>query len=309
VTWTVDAMGDQTGRTALVTGATSGLGLASAIALAAAGARVLITARDPERGAAALARVRRDGGTAVELVHLDLADLDSVRRAAVDVRDRTGDTLHLLLNNAGVMGTPPGATVDGFETQIATNHLGPAALTWLLMPALRVAGAARVVTVSSLAHRGPGFDVDDLHFRRRSYLPAQAYSQSKLANLLFSAELDRRLRAAGDDVISVAAHPGLTDTQLFANSLRLRGGRWLVGAGQLINKVITQPVGSGVLPQLYAATAPQVRGGDYIGPGSLGETRGRPAPARRSAAAKDVALAARLWDRTAIATSVQPDPK
>jgi hypothetical protein len=109
-------------------------------------------------------------------------------------------------------------------------------------------------------------------------------------------------------VISVAAHPGLTDTQLFANSLRLRGGRWLVGAGQLINKVITQPVGSGVLPQLYAATAPQVRGGDYIGPGSLGETRGRPAPARRSAAAKDVALAARLWDHTALATSVQPDP-
>ena len=197
MTWTADAMGDLTGRTALVTGATSGLGLASAIALAAAGARVLITTRDPERGAAALARVRRDGGPLTELVHLDLADLDSVRRAAVDIRVRTGDTLHLLLNNAGVMGTPPGVTVDGFETQIATNHLGPAALTWLLMPALRAAGAARVVTVSSLAHRGPGFDVDDLHFRRRSYLAAHAYSQSKLANLLFSAELDRRLRAAG----------------------------------------------------------------------------------------------------------------
>jgi NAD(P)-dependent dehydrogenase (short-subunit alcohol dehydrogenase family) len=156
MTWTADAMGDQTGRTALVTGATSGLGLASAVALAAAGARVLITARDPGRGAAALARVRRDGGPAAELVHLDLADLDSVRRAAVDIRDRTGDALHLLLNNAGVMGTPPGVTIDGFETQIATNHLGPAALTWLLMPALRAAGAARVVTVSSLAHRGPG---------------------------------------------------------------------------------------------------------------------------------------------------------
>ena len=305
--WTLDAMPDQSGRTVLVTGATSGLGLASATALARAGARVLLTARDPARGRRALERVRRAGPDA-ELVELDLADLESVRRAAADVRERTGDALHVLMNNAGVMGVPLGATLDGFETQIGTDHLGPAALTWLLMPALRGAGPARVVTVSSLAHRGPGLDVDDLNFARRPYHPARAYAAAKLANLLFTAELDRRLRAAGERVLSVAAHPGLTDTQLLANSLAQRGGRPLAALGDAVNKVVTQPVRTGVLPQLYAATADGVRGGDYIGPGRFGETRGHPAPARRSAAARDVELAARLWTATAEATGVAPDP-
>jgi protochlorophyllide reductase len=270
---------------------------------------VLLTARDPRRGAAALERVRGRAGadTTAELVELDLADLASVRRAAADVRGRTGDELHVLMNNAGVMGTPLGRTADGFETQIGTNHLGPAALTWLLMPALRAAGGARVVTLSSLAHRGGGLDVDDLHFERRRYRPDQAYNASKLADLLFAAELDRRLRDAGDDVVSVAAHPGLTDTELLGNSARLRSPRLAPLAG-LVNKLITQPVGTGVLPQLYAATAPQVRGGDYIGPGSFGETRGHPAPARRTAAALSVELAQRLWDATAAATGVRPDP-
>ncbi len=307
MTWTIADMPDQSGRTTLVTGATSGLGLATAVALARAGARVLLTARDPERGKAALDRVLRDGGDA-ELVELDLADLASVHRAAADVRSRTGDALHVLVNNAGVMATPRAVTADGFELQIGTNHLGPAALTWLLMPALRAAGAARVVTVSSLAHRGPGLDVDDLHFARRPYRPASAYSQSKLANLLFTAELDRRLRATGDDVIAVTAHPGLSDTELLGNSLRRRGPEWFATAGRLVNRLITQPVGRGVLPQLYAATAPQVRGGDYIGPGGPGETRGLPAPARRSAAAQDPVLAHRLWEATAEATGVVPDP-
>lgn len=295
---------DQTGRTVLVTGATSGLGLASATALARAGARVLMGARDAGRGRAALAQV--PGG---ELVVLDLADLDSVRRAAADVRQRTGDALHVLMNNAGVMGLPPGITVDGFETQIGTNHLGHAALTWLLMPALRRAGGARVVTLSSLAHRGPGLDVDDLHFARRAYTGSQAYSQSKLANLLFAAELDRRLRRCGDDVISVAAHPGLTDTALLSSSVRARSGaRLLLPLARVVNLVTTQRVGRGVLPQLHAATSPQVVGGDYVGPGGLGETRGRPAPARRSARARDADLAARLWEVTAAETGVHPDP-
>ncbi|TQM10929.1 oxidoreductase [Pseudonocardia kunmingensis] len=307
MTWTPTDMPDQSGRTVLVTGATSGLGFAAAVALARGGARVLLTARDPERGKAALDRVQGAGGDA-ELVELDLADLASVRRAAADVRARTGDALHVLMNNAGVMATPRAATVDGFELQIGTNHLGHAALTWLLMPALRAAGAARVVTVSSLAHRGPGLNVDDLHFARRAYRPDLAYSQSKLANLLFTAELDRRLRAAADDVIAVAAHPGLTDTELLGNSLRRRGPEWLATTGRLVNRVITQPVRRGVLPQLYAATAAQVRGGDYIGPGGLAETRGLPAPARRSSAAQDPELARRLWVATAEATGVEPDP-
>ncbi|MHA6781550.1 oxidoreductase [Pseudonocardia saturnea] len=302
--WSRDNIGDLTGRTVLVTGATSGLGLASAQALDAAGARVLLGARDPERGKRALEQV--PGG---ELVELDLADLESVRRAAAEVRDRTGDSLHVLMNNAGVMGLPPGITPDGFETQIGTNHLGPAALTWLLMPALRGAGGARVVTLSSLAHRGPGLDVDDLHFARRPYTGSRAYSQSKLANLLFAAELDRRLRAAGDDVISVAAHPGLTDTALLSTSVRARSGAWLVlPLARAVNAVVTQRVGRGMLPQLYAAVSPQVRGGDYVGPGGLGEARGYPSPARRSAAARDAALAARLWEVTAAETGVAPDP-
>jgi NAD(P)-dependent dehydrogenase (short-subunit alcohol dehydrogenase family) len=305
--WTLQSMPRQTGRTVLVTGATSGLGQAAATALAAAGARVLLTARDPGRGKAALERVHRDGGPDAELVELDLADLASVRRAAAEVRERTGDALHVLMNNAGVMATPYGLTADGFETQMGTNHLGHAALTWLLMPALRAAGAARVVTVSSLAHRGGGLDVDDLGFTRRPYRAGTAYSAAKLANLLFATELDRRLRAAGDDVISVAAHPGLTDTELFANSARLRDPRLAVAA-RWANKLITQPVRTGVLPQLYAATAEQVRGGDYLGPGHLGETRGAPAPARRSTAARDEALAARLWTATAAATGLRPDP-
>jgi NAD(P)-dependent dehydrogenase (short-subunit alcohol dehydrogenase family) len=306
--WTLADMPDQTGRTVLVTGATSGLGLHSATALAAAGARVLITARRPERGEAALEHVRREGGPAVELVALDLADLASVRRAAADVRERTGDALHVLMNNAGVMSTPPSTTVDGFELQIGTNHLGHAALTWLLMPALRRGGAARVVTVSSLAHNGGGLDVDDLHFRRRPYVAGLAYSQSKLANLLFTAELDRRLRAAGDDVISVAAHPGLARTELLANSMRRRYNPLLAMISIPINRIFTQDVTTGMLPQLYAATAPDVRGGDYYGPGGIAELAGRPAPARRSAPARDADLARRLWEVTAAETGVQPDP-
>ncbi|GAA4682858.1 SDR family NAD(P)-dependent oxidoreductase [Pseudonocardia yuanmonensis] len=292
---------DQTGRTVLVTGATSGLGRASAEALAAAGARVLLTARDPARGRAVA------GPIGAELVELDLADLASVRRAAAEVRERTGDRLDVLMANAGVMGTPPLATVDGFELQIGTNHLGHAALTWLLMPALRTGPASRVVVVSSLAHRGGGLDLDDLHFRRRPYRPGTAYSQSKLANLLFAAELDRRLKAAGDPVIAVAAHPGMTDTELLANSLRRRGRVW----GWLatpVNALATQPLAQGVLPQLYAATAPGLTGGEYIGPGGLGEMRGRPAPARRSAAAQDRGSARRLWAVTAAETGVTPDP-
>jgi protochlorophyllide reductase len=301
-------MPDQTGRTVLVTGATSGLGLASAIALAGAGARVLLGARDGGRGATALERVLAEGGPAAELVELDLADLASVHRAAADVRERTGDALHVLLNNAGVMATPPRRTVDGFELQIGTNHLGHAALTWLLMPALRGAGAARVVTLASLAHRGGGLDVDDLHFVRRTYVAGLAYSQSKLANLLFATELDRRLRADGADVISVAVHPGVTGTRLFANSMAHRSPL-LARLTAPLTTLFTQDVRNGALPQLYAATAAGVRGGDYVGPGGLGELYGPPAPARRSAAARDEEMARRLWEATADATGVQPDPR
>ncbi|ODT99289.1 MAG: protochlorophyllide oxidoreductase [Pseudonocardia sp. SCN 72-86] len=304
------ALPDLSGRTVLVTGATSGLGLASAEAFAGAGARVLMTARNRRRGGTALDRVRA-AGTA-ELVDLDLADLDSVRAAAAEVRERSGDRLHVLMNNAGVMATPRASTVDGFELQIGTNHLGPAALTWLLMPALRGAGTAgdpaRVVTVSSIAHNRGGLEPDDLNFTRRRYSPAAGYGASKLANLLFTAELDRRLRASGDPVISVAAHPGSTQSELLGNSLRQHSA--LLGRlARPINAIVTQPVRTGVLPQLAAATSPQVSGGDYIGPRGPFEVAGRPGPARRGRAARNVDLARRLWDATAAATGVEPDPR
>lgn len=300
------ALPDLSGRTVLVTGTTSGLGLAAATALARAGARVLMTARDVDRGAAAVARV----GDGAELVLLDLADLASVRAAADDVRMRTGDRLDVLLNNAGVAMGPRRETADGFELQIGTNHLGPAALTWLLMPALRAAGtgdeAARVITTTSLGHRTGRLDVDDLHRRRRRYRPNAAYGASKLANLLFSAELDRRLRLAGDPVLSVAAHPGMTESQLLANGTR-RGRTLEAALFAPWDRWLTQPVDDGVAPQLAAATGP-VHGGDYLGPSGPLELHGPPAPARRSAAARDPQLAGRLWRATAEATGVTPDP-
>ncbi|MGH3979733.1 MAG: protochlorophyllide oxidoreductase, partial [Pseudonocardiaceae bacterium] len=205
----------------------------------------------------------------------------------------------------GVMATPPRRTADGFELQIGTNHLGHAALTWLLAPSL--AAGARVVTLSSLAHRGAGLDVDDLNFERRRYNPVAAYSASKLANLLFALELGRRASAAERDLVSVGAHPGLTDTELVANTTRMRSPL-MARVAALGNKLVTQRVGRGALPQLYAATAPDVRSGEYFGPCWLGETRGRPTRAAISLAARDPETARRLWERTAELTGVAPDP-
>ncbi len=291
----------------LVTGATSGLGLQTAIVLARRGAHVLMTCRDPKRGQAALERLRFDAdGADATLVHLDLADLTSVHKAAAEIRSRTGDRLDVLINNAGVMATPLRRTVDGFELQIATNHLGHAALTWLLAPAL-IPGA-RVVTVSSLAHHGGGLDPDDLSFERRRYNPVTAYSASKLANLLFSFELDRRARVAGRDLLAVAAHPGLTDTELTSNMTRMYSFGWLAPAAKWGYKLIAQGVKRGALPQLYAATADESRSGGFYGPTSLGGTRGAPGPASASLAARDERTARLLWDRTAELTGVPPDP-
>jgi protochlorophyllide reductase len=190
--------------------------------------------------------------------------------------------------------------------QLGTNHLGHAALTWLLGPAL-VPGA-RVVTVSSLAHRGGGLDLDDLNFTRRRYSPAVAYSASKLANLLFTFELDRRARDAGRDLVAVAAHPGLTDTELVFNTARMHSAGPLAHVARWSNKLITQGAAAGALPQLYAATAPDVRGGEYFGPTNLGEARGAPGRAAASAAARNVHTAQLLWERTAELTGVKPDP-
>ncbi len=297
---------DLSGRTVVVTGTTSGLGRALAARFVRAGARVQMTARDEVRGRAA---AREAGG---ELVLLDLADLASVRAAAAEIRERTGDRVDVLVNNAGVAMGPRTETADGFELQIGTNHLGPAALTWLLLPALRGAGdpecPARVVSTSSLGHRSARLDLEDLHWRRRRYSPLLAYGASKLANLLFAAELDRWLRMTGDPVLSVAAHPGMTASSLLANGFRRAGGGGLRARALLAaERLVVQPVEDGIAAQWAAATGP-VHGGDYLGPSGPAEAHGPAGSARRSAAAQDPVLAGRLWQVTAAATGITPDP-
>ncbi|WP_410677085.1 oxidoreductase [Amycolatopsis sp. cmx-4-68] len=311
--WTEADIADQTGRTVLVTGANSGLGLRTAEVLAGKGARVLLACRSAERGAKALEQVRAAAaGAAPELVPLDLSELASVRAAAVAVRERTGDALDVLINNAGVMATARGRTADGFELQFGTNHLGHAALTWLLMPALRGGRHARVVALSSVAATGGRIHLDDPNGEHRRYNPATAYGQSKLANQVFALELDRRLRAAGEDVIAVAAHPGYTSTGLGSGMARSYTNpliRSVIAGGHRIGEALfAQNVRQGALPQLYAATADDVEGGDYIGPGGLGGLRGHPVKVQPLGAARSESLGAGLWDVTAKLTGVTPDP-
>ncbi|WP_116051101.1 oxidoreductase [Amycolatopsis palatopharyngis] len=315
--WTEDQIPDQSGRTALVTGANSGLGLRTAQVLGARGARVLIACRSRERGEQAVREVAAMAATEPELVRLDLADLSSVRDAAERTRELTGDSLDLLINNAGVMGTPRGVTEDGFETQLGTNHLGHAALTWLLMPALRGAAQGererpRIVTVSSIAAGSGWLDLDDPNFERRRYSPAAAYGQAKLANQVFAIELDRRLRVSGDDILSVAAHPGYTRSQLGSSMARSYGSRIVraaVGTGIRIGEfALAQTTRMGTLPQLYAATAPGVAGGEYVGPDGPRGLRGHPtivSPLRRALPAES---GSGLWELTARLTGIAPDP-
>ncbi|WP_440899720.1 oxidoreductase, partial [Actinosynnema sp.] len=259
--WTEVDIPDQAGRTALVTGANSGLGLRTAEVLAARGARVLLACRSRERGLAAVERVSRHGEA--ELVRLDLGELASVRAAAERVLELTGGGLDLLVNNAGLMAPPLARTADGFESQFGVNHLGHAALTWLLMPALRARAGARVVTVSSVAHRLGGLDLADPNFEVRRYAPWVGYGQSKLANLLFARELDRRLRLSGADVTSVAAHPGVSRTELSSTMAKAHRNALVDWAGK-ITDALSQSPAAGALPQLYAAPAPLVSGGgDY----------------------------------------------
>jgi len=299
--WTAGDIPDQTGRTALVTGANSGLGFATSAALAGKGARVLLACRSPERAEAALERLRtRVPGAAVELVALDLASLASVHQAADDAAARTA-RLDLLVCNAGVMAVPRGHTADGFETQLGTNHLGHFALTGRLLPLLLAAPAPRVVVVSSGAHRAGRIAFDDL-MGERSYGRWKAYGQSKLANLLFVRELAHRATAAGLPLVAAAAHPGYAATGLQSG----QGARLLERLMQVGNAVLAQSAEGGALPSLYAATAPDVRSGDYYGP-ALAELRGAPKQVGRSAAARDDAVARQLWQESERLTGVTYD--
>ncbi|WP_405164824.1 oxidoreductase [Nocardia sp. NBC_01499] len=308
--WTAQDVPPCTGMVALITGASSGLGLYMAGALAARGARVLLACRDVSRGRRAVAAARSsaaDGGTA-ELAVLDLADLASVRRAAAEIGERCPDGLDILINNAGVMGTPCRRTVDGFELQMATNHLGPAALTWLLCPVLRVARAPRVVTVSSLEHRRAELRLNGGGLGGEAYRPLRAYADSKLAALLFAFELDRRARRAGMAMISVAAHPGVAYTHLMANTLGSRN-RLLAPFGLIPVPGLTQPVRMGAAPILFAATMPAVHGGEFYGPNGWQEIRGYPDLVKAADRAYEMTAAERVWDMTAAMTKVMPDPQ
>ena len=275
--WTTDDIPDQTGRTVVVTGANSGLGRRTSAALAARGARVVLAVRDRGRGEEAARGMPGD----VEVRELDLADLASVRRFAAAWEG----PLDVLVNNAGLMAVPQQRTADGFELQLGTNHLGHFALTNLLLPAL----TDRVVTVSSGLHRRGRIALDDLNWERRRYSPYGAYGQSKLANLLFTLELERRLVADGSPLRAVAAHPGYAATNLQSGGGRLRSS--LVG---LANRFLAQSDAQGALPTLYAAVV-DLPGGSYVGPDGRGEMSGHPTLVGRSAAASDGALAAKLW--------------
>ena len=270
---------DMTGRSAIVTGANSGLGRATAHALAEAGARVVLAVRNLDKGRAAAATMPGE----TEVRELDLASLASVREfsAAWD------GEIDLLINNAGVMAPPPTRTVDGFELQFGTNHLGHFALTNLLLE--RVTG--RVVSLSSFMHRRGSIDFGDLNWERQPYGAWAAYGQSKLATLLFTAELQQRLTATGSAVLATAAHPGYAATNLFAGP-----AKWYVRAGTAIgNRLVAQDADSGALPTLYAAIA-EIPGNSYAGPGGLMELRGAPKLVERSEAAQDMDVARRLWD-------------
>jgi NAD(P)-dependent dehydrogenase (short-subunit alcohol dehydrogenase family) len=294
--WTSADIPDQHGRTVLVTGANAGIGWHQARELAARGATVLLASRDPARGRAAGERILAGVPAArVEPVALDLADLGSVERLAGQVLAREGG-LDLLVNSAGVMAVPRRrTTAQGFELQFGTNHLGHFALTGRLLPALLGRPGSRVVTVSSVLHQFGRLGLADPQGRRR-YRRWGAYYASKLANALFTVELDRRLRAAGAATASVGAHPGWSRTGLTHAGPRLGAAAGPVGAAvDLVTRVVGQPAARGALPVLRAATDPEVAGGDYLGPDGPGGLRGWPVKVRYVARAYDPELARRLW--------------
>jgi NAD(P)-dependent dehydrogenase (short-subunit alcohol dehydrogenase family) len=303
--WTAADIPDQTGHAAVVTGANSGLGYETTKALAQRGATVVMACRDMTRCQTAAEEISLSTGSKLlQPAKLDLSDLDSVREFADRLAEQRHD-VDLLVNNAGVMAPPKRIeTKQGFELQFGTNHLGHFALTGLLLPQLLRTAGARVVTVSSFAHEPGKIDFDDLQVVK-GYTPYGAYSQSKLANLLFMLELDRRLRAISADTLSVGAHPGFASTNLqaagpFLGSAPLLSRLVLAGV-----RLVGQPAARGAEPQLYAATAPRVKGGDYFGPKYRG--RGPVAPSTMSDRARDASVAHRLWEISKELTGVDID--
>ncbi|TDU87341.1 NADP-dependent 3-hydroxy acid dehydrogenase YdfG [Kribbella voronezhensis] len=299
MSWSTADIPDLTGRRALVTGATSGLGYETALELLRHGAEVILAARNPEKSARAAASLKATTGHTPEVLELDLSDLTSVAKAAAQLTE----PLDLLVNNAGVMAPPYRQTVDGFELQFGTNHLGHFALTARLLPLLMRADRPRVVTVSSFMHKTVrGISQDDFR-AANSYRKWDSYSKSKFANLLFMLELDRRARAAGSNLLSAGAHPGYASTNLQTAGAGLDGVTLesrLLGLG---TRLVAQSAAAGAMPTLYAATLPGLPPGSYVGPSFL-EYRGAPKIVRPTRTAQDPELARRLWAWSVEATGV-----
>ena len=294
MSWTEANIPELAGKTIVVTGANSGLGLETTRLLAGRGAHVVMACRTAAKAEAALQEVERGVPNAsLEFMPLDLADLASVR-AFAETFTSAHAKLDVLINNAGVMAIPRRETADGFEMQFGTNHLGHFALTGALMPTLLQTPGARVVTVSSLMHRVGSMRFDDLH-GRRSYDKWRAYNQSKLANLLFCYELDRRLRVVDADVRSVAAHPGYSATNLQAVGPQASGSKLAERFYALSNKIVAQPAHMGAMPSVFAAVGDPVSGGGFYGPEGLGQVRGYPVRVESSRASHDEVAAQRLW--------------
>ncbi|WP_435118007.1 oxidoreductase [Halolamina sp. C58] len=317
MSWDRSSMAEQTDRTVIVTGANSGLGYEATEAFAGHGADVVLACRSLDRAEAAAEEIRAtladgpawasapDAGS-LTVMELDLADLDSVARFA-DAFQSNFEDLHVLCNNAGVMAVPRGETADGFERQFGINHLGHFALTGHLLDDLRTtAGETRVVTQSSGVHEQGEIDFDDLQ-HEESYDKWGAYAQSKLANLLFAYELDRRLDAADADTISVGCHPGFADTNLQFRGPEESGSTLRLWAMKAANALLAQSATQGALPMLYAATEAEIDGGEYVGPGGLMNMRGAPETQESSAASYDEETAARLWDVSEELTGVEYD--
>jgi NAD(P)-dependent dehydrogenase (short-subunit alcohol dehydrogenase family) len=291
--WTAEQIPSQAGKTALVTGANSGIGYQAAVELARHGAHVLLGCRNAAKGqAASELLMRKAPGASAEVVSLDMASLVSIREFATAFAAR-GKALDLLINNAGVMAFPKReVTADGFERQVGTNHLGHFALTGLLIPHLLAAAAPRVVTVASIAHRRGKIDFDNLQ-SERSYNPRSAYNTSKLANILFALELERKAKAAESKLVSIPVHPGVSRTSIIENGMAPTGLKAMII--NAVAAVAFQSDAAGALPTLYAATAPEAKGGEYIGPDGFLGIKGSPVVETPKPQALDEVVAKRLW--------------
>lgn len=295
--WTKENIPDQTGKTIIVTGANAGIGYETALALYEKGANVILACRDLDKANAAARGIQEsNSGGSVTVLHLDLSDLNSVKMAAEKFKN-SHQKLDLLINNAGVMVPPQSKTAQGFELQFGTNVLGHYAFTAHLYPLLKATPQSRIVTVSSLVYRLGTIDYANLA-SEKDYDPNREYAQSKLGNLLFTLELQRLIDAAGDGVLSVASHPGITATELARYITKEQFNKMIEVYGELM------PTWQGALPSLYAAVSGDVEGGDFIGPDGDGGLRGYPAKAEILPLALDVAEAKKLWDFAEEATGL-----